>query len=127
MRPGRRRLAPGLRTCCGRARRCLPISVGAAFATMAFTGVVLSLPISPGLVGQFHAGVKLALLAYLPAAIVNTKGVAYAVVLHALQTAWYLAVGVASLPLCGRGTTSLGEVLRRSRRAADHPETEPAE
>jgi uncharacterized protein (TIRG00374 family) len=105
----------------------LPISVGAAFATMAFTGVVLSLPNAPGLVGQFHAGVKLALLAYLPAAIVNTKGVAYAIVLHALQTSWYVALGLASLPLCGRGATSLGEVLRRSRQAADHPEAEPAE
>jgi uncharacterized protein (TIRG00374 family) len=104
----------------------LPISPGAAFATMAFTGVVLTLPNAPGLVGQFHAGVKLALLAYLPAQLVNTKGVAYAVVLHGLQTVWYVAVGLLSLPLAGGGAMSLGEVLRRSKEAADEPDAEPA-
>ena len=46
----------------------LPISIGAAFAIMAFTGVVLTLPNSPGLVGQFHAAIKLGLTAYVPAA-----------------------------------------------------------
>ncbi|HEY8925434.1 MAG TPA: lysylphosphatidylglycerol synthase transmembrane domain-containing protein [Polyangia bacterium] len=105
----------------------LPISVGAAFATMAFTGVVLTLPNAPGLVGQFHAGVKLALLAYLPAALVNTKGVAYAVVLHGLQTVWYVVIGLVSLPLAGGRAMSLGEVLRRSKEAADEPDVEPAQ
>ena len=105
----------------------LPISLGAAFATMAFTGVVLTLPNAPGLVGQFHAGVKLALLAYLPAEIVNTKGVAYAVVLHGLQTAWYVGVGLLSLPLCGRGAPSLREALHRSKQTAEIPEAGPAE
>jgi uncharacterized protein (TIRG00374 family) len=108
-------------------RMGLPISIGAAFATMAFTGVVLSLPNAPGLVGQFHAGVKLALLAYLPASVVNTSGVAYAVVLHGLQTVWYVGVGLASLPLCGLGGSSLAEVLRRSNRAAADPDAEPVE
>jgi hypothetical protein len=105
----------------------LPISLGAAFATMAFTGVVLTLPNAPGLVGQFHAGVKLALLAYLPAAVVNTKGVAYSVVLHGLQTVWYVGVGLASLPFCGGAGASLGDVLRRSKHAAEDPDAEPAE
>jgi len=106
----------------------LPISPGAAFATMAFTGVVLTLPNAPGLVGQFHAGIKLALLAYLPAALVNTKGVAYAVVLHGLQTIWYVVVGLLSLPLAGGGgAMSLREVLRRSKKAAGEPDAEPSE
>jgi hypothetical protein len=34
----------------------LPISPVAAFAAMSFTGVLISLPNSPGLVGQFHLG-----------------------------------------------------------------------
>ena len=42
------------------------ISVGAAFAAMAFTGVLISLPNSPGLVGQFEAGILAGLGAYLP-------------------------------------------------------------
>ena len=105
----------------------LPISLGAAFVTMAFTGVVLSLPNSPGLVGQFHAGIKLALTAYLPAAIVNSKGVAYAVVLHGLQTVWYVAAGVISMPFlaAGRGS-SLRDAVRASSHAADDAEAEPA-
>lgn len=105
----------------------LPISLGAAFATMAFTGVVLSLPNAPGLVGQFHAGIKMALTAYLPAAVVNTKGFAYAVVLHGLQTVWYVALGVISLPLVTGGAKgSLRDALRQSNRAAEGAEAEPA-
>jgi hypothetical protein len=105
----------------------LPISPGAAFATMAFTGVVLTLPNSPGLVGQFHAGIKLGLMAYLPAALVNSKGMAYAVVLHGLQTAWYVSLGVLALPFAAGGERqSLREALRRSKRAAEAPEIEPA-
>ena len=75
----------------------LPISLSAAFTTMAFTGVVLTLPNSPGLVGQFHAAIKLGLAAYLPLAVVNSKGMAYAIVLHGIQTLWYVTTGLASL------------------------------
>jgi uncharacterized protein (TIRG00374 family) len=102
----------------------LPISLGAAYATMAFTGVVLSLPNAPGLVGQFHAGIKLALLAYLPAAIVNTKGFAYSVVLHGLQTLWYVGIGLVSLPLCNTEHASFRDVLKQSKDAAGDAEAE---
>src|SRR5260370_38451271 len=81
----------------------LPISAGAAFATMAFTGVVLTLPNSPGLVGQFHAAIKLGLMAYLPVATVNTKGIAYAIVLHGIQTLWYVSMGLLSLLVLSSG------------------------
>ncbi len=80
----------------------LPISLGAAFVIMAFTGVVLSLPNSPGLVGQFHAAIKLGLTAYLPKAVVNSSGMAYAIVLHGIQTLWYIAGGLLSLPALSR-------------------------
>lgn len=99
----------------------LPISLSAAYTTMAFTGVVLTLPNSPGLVGQFHAAIKLGLLAYLPAGIVNSRGMAYAIVLHGLQTAWYVGMGLLSLPMLsspGRHT-SLGEAVRESNRVAE--------
>jgi uncharacterized protein (TIRG00374 family) len=98
----------------------LPISLGAAFATMSFTGVILSLPNSPGLVGQFHAGIKLGLLAYLPAAVVNSRGMAYAIVLHGLQTVWYVGIGLLSLPAlsAGGGHTSLAQAVRDSNLAA---------
>jgi uncharacterized protein (TIRG00374 family) len=96
----------------------LPISLGAAYATMSFTGVVLSLPNSPGLVGQFHAGIKLGLLAYLPAAVVNSRGMAYAIVLHGLQTIWYVVVGLLSLPAVSAGGGSLAQAVRESNLAA---------
>jgi uncharacterized protein (TIRG00374 family) len=99
----------------------LPISLGAAFVTMAFTGVVLSLPNSPGLVGQFHAAIKLALMAYLPVAVVNSTGMAYAIVLHGIQTLWYIAIGLMSLPALTRGGAhvSLGEAVRESTHVAE--------
>jgi uncharacterized membrane protein YbhN (UPF0104 family) len=104
----------------------LPISLGAAFTTMAFTGVVLTLPNAPGLVGQFHAGVKMALGAYLPLAVVNAKGFAYAVVLHGLQTVWYVGMGLISLLIISStGKASFGEALRASNPTAAQ-DAEPA-
>jgi len=102
-------------------RMGLPISLGAAYTTMAFTGVMLSLPNAPGLVGQFHAAIKLGLLAYLPAAIVNTRGIGYAIVLHGIQTIWYLATGLVSLvPLSRTGThTTLRQAVRETTLDAD--------
>lgn len=104
----------------------LPISPGAAYATMAFTGVVLTLPNSPGLVGQFHAAIKLGLLAYLPAAVVNAQGMAYAIVLHGVQTIWYVAVGLLSMALMSSGgrAPSLAAAVRESNRAAEAPNLE---
>ena len=105
----------------------LPISVGAAFAAMSFTGVVLSAPNSPGLVGMFQFGITLALQAYLPAAVVNGRGLAYAFVLHGLQTVWYVGVGLLALAaLTPRGAhTSLAQTVRESTLAAQDANAEP--
>ena len=99
----------------------LPISLGAAFVIMAFTGVVLTLPNSPGLVGQFHAAIKMGLTAYVPAAVVNSSGMAYAIVLHGIQTLWYITAGVLSLPALSRGGVhvSLKDAVRESTHAAE--------
>jgi glycosyltransferase 2 family protein len=83
-------------------RMQLPISVGAAYVVMAFTGVVLTLPNSPGLVGQFHAAIKAGLLAYVPAALVNTRGIAYAIVLHGVQAIWYVGLGIVAMIVLSR-------------------------
>jgi len=99
----------------------LPISLGAAYVIMSFTGVVLTLPNSPGLVGQFHAAIKMGLAAYVPVAMVNSNGMAYAIVLHGLQTLWYIGAGVLSLPAVSRGGAhvSLAEAVRESTHAAE--------
>jgi uncharacterized protein (TIRG00374 family) len=104
----------------------LPLSISASFTTMAFTGVVLTLPNSPGLVGQFHAAIKLGLAAYLPLATVNASGMAYAIVLHGIQTLWYVAIGLGSLlAISGRAGrhASLAEAVRESSRAANTAES----
>ena len=103
----------------------LAIPLTGAFAAMAFTGVLISLPNSPGLVGQFHAGVLIALGAYVPAATVSSFGGAYAVALHGIQFLWYVSLGfVALVALGGGGTPSLRTMVVESKRAAEegaHP------
>jgi uncharacterized protein (TIRG00374 family) len=99
----------------------LPISLGAAFTTMAVTGIVLTLPNSPGLVGQFELAITVSLGAFLPAAVVKSQGLAYAIVLHGLQTVWYVAFGLLALPvLHATGShTSLTEAVRESNRVVE--------
>ncbi len=94
----------------------LHLSLAAAFATMAFTGVVISLPNAPGNVGQFHAGIVLGLAAYLPESVVNSAGGAYAIVLHGLQTIWYVGVGLLFLKSVA-GTKSLRSMVQESNQA----------
>jgi hypothetical protein len=85
---------------------------------MAFTGVLISLPNSPGLVGQFEAGIVLALSAYLPASVLGSYGAAYAIAVHGIQLLWYLATGLLSLLFVGGRATSLRQVVIDSNRAA---------
>ncbi len=103
----------------------LPISLGAAYTTMAFTGVVLSLPNSPGLVGQYQLGIRLALLAYLPEAVVKSRGISYSIVLHGLQTIWYVGMGLLSLPALRRDG-SLADAVRESNRVVEAASVESA-
>jgi uncharacterized protein (TIRG00374 family) len=97
----------------------LAIPLTGAFAAMAFTGVLISLPNAPGLVGQFHAGILIALGAYLPAATVSSFGGAYAVALHGIQFVWYVAFGFLALLAIGGGSRSLRTMVVESKRAAE--------
>lgn len=97
----------------------LDISLTAAYAAMAFTGVVITLPNAPGLVGQFHAGILVALGAYLPAAIVSSYGGAYAIALHGIQFVWYVGLGFLCLFLVGDRGKSLRSMVIESKRAAE--------
>ncbi len=101
----------------------LPIPIHAAFAAMAFTGVLISLPNAPGLVGQFHAGVLLALAAYLPESILTSVGGAYAIALHGIQFVWYVAFGFLALLFVGGNAASLRSLVVESQRAADEEAT----
>jgi len=101
----------------------LPLSPWAALTIMSFTGVVLTLPNSPGLVGQFHLAIRLGLSAYFPLAVVNGPGAAYGIVLHAFQTLWYVGVGLLCLPLLP-SAGGFRATLQASTRAAAEPASE---
>jgi uncharacterized membrane protein YbhN (UPF0104 family) len=97
----------------------LQIPLYAAYAAMAFTGVLISLPNAPGLVGQFHAGILLALAAYVPESILVSIGGAYAVALHGIQFAWYVGLGFLAMPFASEGHRSLRGMVLESNRAAE--------
>jgi uncharacterized membrane protein YbhN (UPF0104 family) len=57
------------------------------------------IPAAPGMVGTFQAAVKLGLSIFLPAAVVNGPGLAYANVLWLCQTTQQLGLGLLFLSL----------------------------
>ena len=84
----------------------LPLTIVGAYATMGLLGVGISLPNSPGLVGQFQWFTLLGLSIYLgfdlgdPATKhsgVYAVALAYAIAQHLLQVAWYVAMGALGL------------------------------
>lgn len=84
----------------------LELSLVGAYATMGLLGVGISLPNSPGLVGQFEALTLLGLSLYLgfdlgdPATkhtALYAVALAFAITQHLLQVAWYVAMGALGL------------------------------
>lgn len=102
----------------------LELSVVGAYATMGLVAVGITLPNSPGLVGQFQWFTVLGLMLFMPAEVARTDGLLYAIVLHAIQVVWY--VGVGGLALASRHV-SFAEVWA-SRRGVEEPAsaTKPA-
>jgi hypothetical protein len=75
----------------------LDLSVVGAFATMGIIAVGITLPNSPGLIGQFHYLTKLGLSLYVGAGVADGSGLAYAILLHGLQVVWYIGVGALAM------------------------------
>ncbi len=76
----------------------LPLSLVGGFAVMGLVAVGISLPNSPGLVGQFQWFTLLGLSLYLPGVMDKTTdlhatALAYAITQHLLQVGWYVAMG----------------------------------
>lgn len=108
----------------------LDLSLVGAFATMGLVAVGITLPNSPGLVGQFQWFTQLGLSLYLGKEVgLGAEGLAYAIVLHGVQVVWYIGTGGIAL---ATPYVSLAEVWA-SRKVADEPvgapepddETEP--
>jgi uncharacterized protein (TIRG00374 family) len=81
----------------------LDLSVVGAFATMGLLGVGISLPNSPGLVGQFQAFTLLGLSLYLELGDsahhtpLYAYALAFAIAQHLMQVAWYVGMGALGL------------------------------
>jgi glycosyltransferase 2 family protein len=81
----------------------LELSLAGAYATMGLLGVGISLPNSPGLVGQFQAFTLLGLSLYLDLGTAAARtplyatALAYAIAQHLLQVGWYVAMGALGL------------------------------
>jgi glycosyltransferase 2 family protein len=97
----------------------MPLPMSGAFASMAFTGVVITLPNSPGLVGQFHYGVKEGLAAYLSPKLMESHGLAYAVACHGIQFIWYVGLGFLAMLIMGGAGGTLRTLVVDSKRAAE--------
>ena len=77
----------------------LDLSLTGGFAVMGLVGVGISLPNSPGLVGQFQWFTLLGLSLYLPGVMDKTtdmhaQALAYAITQHLLQVSWYVGMGL---------------------------------
>ena len=77
----------------------LDLSIIGAFATMGVVAVGISLPNSPGLVGQYQYFTLLAMALYLDFGIAEIEASAFvfAVALHGIQVIWYISVGALAL------------------------------
>lgn len=76
----------------------LPLSLVGGFAVMGLVAVGISLPNSPGLVGQFQWLTLLGLSLYLPGVTDKSHALfapalAYAIAQHLLQVGWYVGMG----------------------------------
>jgi uncharacterized protein (TIRG00374 family) len=71
----------------------LGLTMVGAFATMGLVAVGITLPNSPGLVGQYQWFTQLGLSLYLGEAGHGATGLAFAIVLHGVQVIWYMLMG----------------------------------
>lgn len=75
------------------------LSLVQAYVVMCLVVVGVMIPAAPGMVGTFQAFVKIGLSIFLPAAVVNGPGLAYANVLWLCQTAQQIGLGLLFLSL----------------------------
>ena len=81
---------------CDPAPGCVPFALAPvqAYVVMCVLVVGVMIPSAPGFVGTFQAAVKLGLSVFLPAAVVNGSGLAYANVLWLCQTVQLILFGL---------------------------------
>lgn len=99
---------------------CVPLELTffQTYVVLAVLVVGLMIPAAPGMIGTFQAGVKLGLSVFLPAAVVNGKGVAYANVMWLSQTVQQIGLG---LILMSFGHLSFRDVAGKLGKEEDSP------
>lgn len=106
----------------------LELSIVGGFAVMGLVGVGISLPNSPGLVGQYQWFTLLGLSLYLGHGVMDdgtplhASAFAYSIVQHLLQVIWYVGMGALGL---ASPWVSFAD-LRAMRRSQASPETDRA-
>ncbi|MDQ3265557.1 MAG: flippase-like domain-containing protein [Myxococcota bacterium] len=78
-----------------------------AFTVMCTLVVGVMIPSAPGMVGTFQAGIKFGLGLFLPAAVVNAEGLAFANVVWLIQTSQQIGLGLLMMSL---GHLSFSEI-----------------
>ena len=77
----------------------LQLTLVQSYVVMCLVVVGVMIPAAPGMVGTFQAAVKIGLSIFLPAAVVNGPGLAYANVLWLCQTAQQIGLGLIFLSI----------------------------
>jgi uncharacterized protein (TIRG00374 family) len=75
----------------------IDLSLVGAYATMGLIAVGITLPNSPGLVGQYQWLVQLGLSLYVGQEVADNQGFLFAVAVHAIQVVWYVGAGLVAL------------------------------
>ncbi len=111
--------------CSGAAVACVPmrLTLFQCYVVLSVLVVGLMIPGAPGMIGTFQAGVKLGLSLFLPAAVLNSKGVAYANVMWLCQTTQQIGLGMILMSL---GNVSFREVAGKLSREGEPPATSAA-
>ena len=87
------------RAVAGSACQPLELSVFQAFVVLAVLVVGLMIPAAPGMMGTFQAAIKVGLGLFVPAAVVNGSGLAYANVMWLAQTVQQVVLGLLLMSL----------------------------
>jgi len=104
---------------------CVPmhLTLFQTYVVLCVLVVGLMIPGAPGMIGTFQAAVKLGLSLFLPAAVLNGPGVAYANVAWLCQTVQQIGLGLVLMSL---GNVSFRDVAGKLSREGEPPATSAA-
>ncbi len=102
----------------------LPIGLGASFAVMSFIVIGVMIPGGPGALGNFELFGRWGMLMFLPLAVVDSRGVAYILVLHTTQLVTQVLFAVAFLGSRHASGGGMTDALRRALSGQLDPDSE---